>query len=484
VPADGLPGGEAPDGRPHDPALDGPPHDPALDGRAPDGRAPDDLAAAGRAPGAGCALGGSSILHVDMDAFFASVEVRARPELRGRPVIVGGGPRGVVTSATYEARRFGVRSAMPLGQARALCPGAVFVPVDHATYRRVSAKIMEIFHGFTPLVAPLSLDEAFLDVSGARRRLGSPVAIATALRATIAAEQDLTCSVGVAPSMFVAKIASARAKPDGMRVVEPDGVLEFLRPLPVSALWGVGDRTEQRLRELGLHTIGDIAVASPATLRYQLGEAAGTHLHALANGVDDRAVTPGVRERSVSAEETFPTDIAEDDLIVRELLRLADRVAARLRARAELTRTVSIKIRYSDFSTVNRSRTLAVATDETQTIFGVCRELFGALAAPGRAIRLVGVRAERLVTVEGHSRQLALGEAAAGWRDLDAAVDGARRRFGSASVTPASLLSAPRVADRPVNRPPSAGRGPARTWTDGPPRRHPGRVEPGEAGDG
>jgi DNA polymerase IV len=446
---------------------------------------------------------GASILHVDMDAFFASVEVRARPELRGRPVIVGGGPRGVVTSATYEARRFGVHSAMPLGQARALCPSAVFVPVDHATYRRVSAEIMEIFQGFTPLVAPLSLDEAFLDVAGARRRFGSPVEIAAALRAEVAARQRLTCSVGVAPSMFVAKIASARAKPDGVRVVEPDGVLDFLHPLPVSALWGVGARTDERLGELGLRTIGDIAAAAPATLRYQLGEAVGAHLHALANGVDERVVTPGARERSVGAEETFPVDITDAALVSRELLRLADRVAARLRARAELARTISIKIRYSDFTTLSRARTPPAPTDETQTIFSVCRELFGALGAPGRAVRLVGVRAERLVPAGDHSRQLALDEAPSSWRDVDAAVDAARRRFGPASVTSASLLAGPRAAAadavppptvppptgpraaRPAGpAPPSAGSRGARTWTGGSDQRRPARVETDGIGDG
>jgi len=430
--------------------------------------------------------GAATILHVDMDAFFASVEVRARPELRGRPVIVGGGPRGVVTSATYEARRFGVRSAMPIGQARARCPQAVFVPVDHPTYRRVSAEIMEIFRSVTPLVAPLSLDEAFLDVAGARRRLGSPVEIATALRARVAAEQRLTCSVGVAPSMFVAKIASARAKPDGMFVVEPGGVLDFLHPLPVSALWGVGARTEERLRALGLRTIGDIAQADPATLRYQLGEAAGAHLHELANGVDERTVVPGRREISISAEETFPRDVTDPARLARELLRLADRVATRLRGRAEQARTISIKVRYSDFTTLTRARTPSAPTDETQAVFGICQELLASLGEPARAVRLLGVRAERLVPAGQGSHQLAFDETPSSWRVVDAAVDGARRRFGSASITPASLLGRAE-SDLPAagtDRSTPTQQGAARR-PGGEPRR-PGstRVDPGTLGDG
>src|SRR5579871_3082345 len=228
-----------------------------------------------------------------MDAFYASVELRDQPALRGRPVVVGGlGARSVVLSATYEARAFGVRSAMPVGRARRQCPQAVFLPPRHRLYSAVSKEVMSIFRAVTPEVEPLSLDEAFLDVSGARRRLGAPRAIAELIRRQVSEQQSVTCSVGVAPVKFVAKIASVRCKPDGLLVVPADGVLDFLHPLPVSALWGVGQRTGETLAQLGLRTVGDIAHAPLATLQQHLGHAAGTHLAALAWGRDSRAVTP------------------------------------------------------------------------------------------------------------------------------------------------------------------------------------------------
>jgi DNA polymerase-4 len=273
-----------------------------------------------------------SILHVDMDAFYASVEVRRRPELRGRPVVVGGaGPRGVVSSASYEARAFGVRSAMPGSQARRLCPQAVFLPPDMAAYVAASREIMRIFTDVTPLVEPLSVDEAFLDVSGALRLFGRPRAIADHIRERVRTEQGLTCSVGVAATKFMAKLASERAKPDGVVVVPAARTLEFLHPLPVEVLWGVGDRTCEVLRRLGLRTVGDVADAPVRLLRQALGEAAAAHLHELSHGRDPRRVSPERVEKSAGSETTFDEDVADPDVIRRTLLGLATGVARRLR---------------------------------------------------------------------------------------------------------------------------------------------------------
>src|SRR4051812_42272924 len=267
-----------------------------------------------------------------MDAFFVSVELLERPELRGRPVVVGGaGPRGVVSAASYEARTFGVHSAMPMSRARRLCPQAVVLPPRHDKYAAVSAGVMEIFRSITPLVEPLALDEAFLDVSGALRRPGRPAQIGRMIRGLVAEQQGITCSVGVASTKFVAKLASTRCKPDGLLVVPADGVVDFLHPLPVAALWGVGERTEQVLTRLGLRTVGDIAATPPDTLRREVGDAVGEHLHNLAWGRDERAVVASVKDKSIGAEETFDVDIADAQSIRRELLRLSERVGSRLR---------------------------------------------------------------------------------------------------------------------------------------------------------
>ncbi|MEO3775668.1 DNA polymerase IV [Micromonospora sp. B11E3] len=383
---------------------------------------------------------GSPILHVDMDAFYASVEVRRRPELRGRAVVVGGvGPRGVVSSASYEARRYGVRSAMPTARARALCPHAVFLPTDPAEYSAASRAVMRIFRDVTPLVEPLSLDEAFLDVSGARRLFGSPAEIARRIRARVAREQGLTCSVGVAPSKFVAKLGSTRAKPDGLLVVPADRVLDFLHPLPVAALWGVGDRSAETLRRLGLATVGDVAEAPFGMLRKALGEAAATHLHALARGVDPRRVTPEHAEKSIGAEVTFDVDVADPMEIRRALLALAEKVGVRLRRAGQVGRTVSIKVRMADFRTVSRSRTLGVPTDTAREMFDTAWALYTALD-PGERIRLVGVRMEGLAPTGETPQQLTLGAPERGWREAEAAVDAAAARFGRSIIGPASLL--------------------------------------------
>ncbi|MEV1146789.1 DNA polymerase IV [Micromonospora sp. NPDC049799] len=383
-----------------------------------------------------------TVLHVDMDAFFASVEVRSRPELHGRAVVVGGiGPRGVVSSASYEARRYGVRSAMPTMRARALCPHAVFLPPDFAAYSAASRAVMQIFRDVTPLVEPLSMDEAFLDVAGARRLFGPPATIARRIRERVAGEEGLTCSVGVAPSKFVAKLGSTRAKPDGLLVIPADQVLDFLHPLPVSALWGVGERSAETLRRLGLTTIGDLAEAPYGMLRKALGEASARHLHELAWGRDPRRVSPEQVEKSIGAEVTFDNDVADPVEIRRALLALSEKVGVRLRRAGQVGRTVSLKVRMADFRTVNRSRTLGVPTDVARELFDTAWALYTALD-PGERIRLVGVRAEGLAPVQDTPRQLTLGAPERGWREAEAAADAAAARFGRSVIGPASLLAA------------------------------------------
>jgi DNA polymerase IV len=383
---------------------------------------------------------GCTVLHVDMDAFFASVEIRRRPELKGKAVVVGGvGPRGVVSSASYEARRYGVRSAMPAMRARALCPHAVFLPPDFAAYVEASGAVMGIFHDVSPLVEPLSLDEAFLDVAGAQRLLGRPAVIARGIRERIADEQHLTCSVGVAPTKFVAKLGSTRAKPDGMIVVPAAQVLDFLHPLPVDALWGVGERAAETLRRLGLGTVGDLARAPIGMLRSALGDASAGHLHELSWGRDPRAVASEHADKSIGAEMTYDTDVADPLVIRRSLLALADKVGARLRGSGQVGRTIALKVRLADFRTVNRSRTLPTTTDVAREIFETAWAQFIALGAADH-IRLVGVRVEGLAPAATASRQLTLGEPDRGWRDAEAAADAAAARFGRSVVGPASLL--------------------------------------------
>ncbi len=387
---------------------------------------------------------GCSILHIDMDAFYASVELIDRPELRGRPVIVGGGGRGVVLSATYEARDLGVHSAMPMSRARRIAPDAVVISPDHERYAQVSRGVMEIFSSITPLVEPLSLDEAFLDVGGARRRLGTPTRIARIIRERVQAEQRISCSVGVASTKFVAKLASTAIKPDGLLVVPHDETLQFLHPRPVSALWGVGDRTEERLRALGLQTVGDIAHTPVETLTRALGHATGARLFDLAWGRDDRSVVPDAPEKSIGNEETFPRDIDDPEIIKRELLRLSEKVAARARARGLAGRTVGVKVRFADFSTITRSRTLDQPTDIGHEIYGVARELYEALGLQRVRIRLVGVRIEGLAEAGDRADQLSLlpaeepelGE----WRAAERAADAVRSRFGRDALHPARLL--------------------------------------------
>jgi DNA polymerase-4 len=393
-------------------------------------------AATGQADDTGC-----RILHVDMDAFFASVEVRDQPELAGKPVIVGAvGGRGVVLSATYEARAYGVRSAMPVGRAQRLCPHAVFVAPRHGVYGAVSKEIMALFRGVTPEVEPLSLDEAFLDVGGAIRRLGPPAAIARRIRASVRGQYGLTCSVGVATTKFVAKLASTLSKPDGLLVVPGADVLGFLHPLPVSALWGVGERTGEVLARFGLRTVGDIARTPVDALQRELGTAAGAHLSALAWGRDARPVR-SQPDKSIGAEETFATDVADPVVIRRELLRLSERTAQGLRAGGWMARTVVVKLRLANFKTITRSKTLPEATDVARQIYATACALHAASGlGSGARLRLVGVRATGLLPVQTVTTQLALGEEPPPWREAEQAVDKIAGRFGTGTVRPAALV--------------------------------------------
>ena len=384
-----------------------------------------------------------------MDAFYASVATRERPELQEVPVIVGGGSRGVVLSANYLAREFGVRSALPMTRARRLCPQAVVVSPDYDTFTTVSASVMETFRRVTPLVEALSLDEAFLDVRGAARRLGNPVQIAEWLRATIQDEQAITCSVGVAASVSMAKLGSRMAKPDGVVVLAPEAVTTVLHPLDVGELWGVGEKTRAMLHRLGLITVGDVAHTPAKTLQRAVGVALGKQLHALAWGDDRREITPrsgaaffggGDPDKSMGANETFGRDTDDREVILRELLRLSAKVASRLRVAEVAGRTVTITIRFADFTTITRSKSRSEATDVTQEIYQSAVALYDALGLQRARLRLVGVRVEGLVPRTTVHRQLVLGERERGWREADRAVDRATLRFGTAAVGPASLL--------------------------------------------
>lgn len=392
---------------------------------------------------------GCPILHIDMDAFFASVAIRNRPDLAGAPVIVGGGHRGVVLSATYPARRFGVHSAMPMTRARRLCPQAVVLSPDYTDFDTVSSSVMEIFRRVTPVVEALSLDEAFLDVSGSLRRFDTPLAIAEHLRARVYDEQRITCSVGIAGSASVAKLASRRAKPDGVIVVPPDRVTSFLHPLDVGELWGVGEKTREQLHRLGLITVGDVAHTPLPTLKRALGPHQGGHVHALAWGEDVRPVTArrGMHEpdKSIGADETFGRDTDDREVVLREVLRLSAKVAGRVRRAGLAGRTVTLKVRFADFTTITRSRTMPEATDVTTEIYATASALFAALGLQRARIRLVGVRVEGLMPRGRVHRQLVLGAREHGWAEADRAVDAAVLRFGGHAVRHATLLT----GDRP-----------------------------------
>ena len=389
-----------------------------------------------------------TILHVDMDAFYASVELRRRPELRGQPVVVGGaGARGVVAAASYEARVYGIHSAMPSVQAQRLCPHAVFLDGDHAHYAEVSRRIMAVFAAFTPLVEALSLDEAFLDVTGAHRLHGDGPTIARAIRERIWEEEGLTCSVGVAPSKLVAKLASEAAKPRvgrtgpepglGVKVVERDGVLGFLRPLPVQALWGVGPKTLEKLQRLGIDTVGQLADLDERSVVGALGPTNGRHLRLLAQGVDPRPVVPHQPAKSIGHEETFPHDHHELGTLRHELVRLADAVAARLRTAGVAGRTVSIKVRFHDFRTITRAVTLPAAVDTGPDLVRAAAGLLERID-PTPGVRLLGIHVSHLS--EDAARQLSLDDLEGPeWGSATDAIDAIRARYGAGAIGPASL---------------------------------------------
>jgi DNA polymerase IV len=378
------------------------------------------------------------VLHVDMDAFYASVEVLKDPSLSGRPVAVGGaGPRGVVMSASYEARAFGVRSAMPSARARRLCPDVVFVAPDFASYQAHATRLREILMTFTPAVEPLSLDEAFLDVGGATTLFGAPPEIAGKVRAEVLRELSLVCSVGVAPNKLLAKLASEQAKPDGLVVVPAERALDFLHPLPVSALWGVGEKTHDTLGRLGVRTVGELDGLPIRVLERAVGEGPARHLVDLAAGRDDRPVIPYEPPKQVSHEETFDHDLDAEGDINRELLRLSFRVAARLRKEGYRARTVILKARLSSFVTLTRSRTLAAATDTGLMLYRTVAGLYADIPGDRKRIRLLGVAATGLVPAG--AEQLALVRAGR-WEDAERALDRIERRFGSGAAFPAALL--------------------------------------------
>jgi DNA polymerase-4 len=390
----------------------------------------------------------ATILHVDLDAFFAAVEQLDDPRLRGTPVVVGGlGNRGVVSTASYEARVFGVRSAMPMTQARRACPDATFLSPRMARYLEKSGEVMTILESISPLVEQLSIDEAFVDVAGARRRLGDPREVAALIRRRVVDEVGLTLSVGVATTKFLAKLAGDLSKPDGLLAVEPGTERAFLAPLPVSRLWGVGPATLTKLERIGLRTIGDVARSDEQVLVGKLGSSLGRHLHALARNDDPREVVPERDAKSIGAEETFATDLRTASQCERELVRLTDRACARMRAAGLAARTVNLKIRFGDFETRTRARTLAEATDVSTVVLDVVRSLLEEFDV-ARGVRLLGVSLAQLDgagatqttldlsgDLESESRQRTERRAA-----VERAVDEVRGRFGNSSVRPATLV--------------------------------------------
>ncbi|MCU1439767.1 MAG: polymerase [Rhodoglobus sp.] len=381
----------------------------------------------------------ATILHVDMDAFFASVELLDYPELRGKPVIVGHrSARSIVTAATYEARKFGVNSALPMAIALRRCPQAIILEPHFERYQHYSEQVMSIFDDVTPLVERLGIDEAFLDVAGARRVFGTPFEVGQHIRRRVQAETGLVCSVGAAATKFVAKVASGVAKPDGLLVVPRDATIGFLHPLPIAKLWGVGGKTEENLRARGYNTIGDLAAAPLDALRRAIGEAGAQKLHDLSWGIDDRTVHAGIAEKSIGHEMTFETNITDPAIIRRELLRMSNMVAVRLRKAGFVGRTVVLKLRFGDFTTITRSRTIGEPTDLGRRIYEEVREIYEAVGKQDAAIRLVGVRAEQLQ--DAATAQLGLWDESEGWREAEDAMDAASARFGRGAVTPARLI--------------------------------------------
>lgn len=381
----------------------------------------------------------ATILHADLDAFFASVELLDHPELVGKPVIVGHpSARSIVTAATYEARKFGVNSALPMAIALRRCPQAIILEPHYERYTHYSKLVMQIFEELTPRVEKLGIDEAFLDVAGARRVFGGPIQVAQLLRARVRAETGLVVSVGAAATKFVAKVASGMSKPDGLLVVPLEGTVGFLHPLPIAKLWGVGGKTEELLLGRGYRTVGDVAAAPVATLQAIVGESAAHRLHELSWGRDPRHVHARPDEKSVGHEMTFETDVTDPEIVRRELLRMSNMVAVRLRRAGMRGRTVVLKLRFGDFTTITRSRTIREPTDLGRTIYEEVRAIYDGLGRHDARIRLVGVRAEQLQ--EAGAAQLGLWDESEGWRDAEETMDAATARFGRGAIRPARLL--------------------------------------------
>lgn len=395
----------------------------------------------------------SHILHVDMDAFFVSAELVRRPDLRGLPVVVGGtGGRGVVAAASYEARSFGIFSAMSTYQARRLCPRAIFLQGDHSYYASISSKVMEIFERYTPLVEPISLDEAFLDVGGSVRLHGSPFEIAQSIRRDINHEQGLTCSVGIAPNKFLAKLATEEAKPSpgpkgpvpglGVKIVEEYEIQEFLDPLPVRSLWGVGPVTVARLDQIGVTTVLQLRNFPRDSLIQALGKTQGAHLHRLAHGVDERNVEARQNIKSLSHEETFSEDLYSEQRVTTEIFRMADAVGKRLRGLGILGATVNLKVRLKDFSTFTRSVTLPNPTDSGKIVGKNAVNLLESIETSS-GVRLLGVGVSNL-TESDLGLQLSFDDIEGNdpeWRDAEKAIDQIHEKFGTQSIGAASTLS-------------------------------------------
>lgn len=382
---------------------------------------------------------GCSILHIDMDAFFASVEVAKRPELRGRPVIVAGAERSVVLAATYEAREFGVHSAMPTSRARFLAPNAIYLPPDHRKYQEVSRGVMEIFHSITPLVEQVSIDEAFLDVSGATRLLGGPVAIAKKIRAQVEEGYGITCSVGVARNKFVAKLASTHSKPNGLLLIPEQETVNFLHELPVGALWGVGKKTAEVLSRWGIETVVQLAHTEPSHLANMVGRASAEHLRNLAWGIDPRGIEICTPEKSIGADHTFGTDISGFEELDAKILELAGRCGVRLRAEGLGAKTISVRVRLADFSAKTKSTSLVSLTQSTAEITTVARQLLREVDLLGQKVRLVGVRTENLGEIQGAPIQLTLedsvSEISIHRGRSEHVMDEVRKKFGAESIT-------------------------------------------------
>jgi DNA polymerase IV len=385
-----------------------------------------------------------TILHVDLDAFYASVEVLENPALAGKPVLVGGtGPRGVVAAASYEARRFGCHSAMPMGRARRLCPQAIVLPPRFDLYGAKSRAVHEVFAAFTPVIEPIALDEAFLDVTGGVRLLGTGAEIGAAIRARVKAETGLTASVGVASNKLLAKLASDDAKPDGMLVVEPGTELAFLHPHLVGRLWGVGPATLARLERFGVETIGDLAALPEASLVDALGKAHGHHLHELACGRDDRPVEPDRETKSIGQEETFPRDVSDRQALDREIRRMAERVGTRLRDHGLAGRTVTIKVRFPDFRTITRSTTLPEPLAVSAEIARLALGLLEKVDVTG-GIRLLGVTVSNLAAAGARQPSLFGEEAGAEpAAPIQSVVDAVRARFGADALGTAAMVEPP-----------------------------------------